>query len=228
MDGERVVKYDVGGLGAIVTIANVLVTIVLVVAMYVDSHSATVAVLSGIGFFVVSTTLTLLTLSGTLTAIVVGRQKEVTTRRMHMMQLEVYRTQAGLLAAPEPLMLPAPVEEPALAPLEGSMPAVEPLPPPSMPARFVPAVDASAARDAILWAMTLYTPEGQPDPSKVRLDSKRESAGRLRVPAPKSSAVKEFLLTKRVLERVDGGLRLRVDRFGSSAKVRELMSMYVA
>lgn len=68
-------------LGAFAIIADVLVTIFIVVGMAQDQHSVTVSVLSGVAFFFLFGALVLLTLSGTLTAIVTNGQNQKTIQQ---------------------------------------------------------------------------------------------------------------------------------------------------
>lgn len=66
--------------------ADVLVTIIVIAGMAYDKHSATVSVLSGVTFFILFGSLVILTLSGSLTAIVTNGQNQKTTRIMHQLQ----------------------------------------------------------------------------------------------------------------------------------------------
>lgn len=208
--------YATGGLGNVVTIANVLVTIILIVAIYADNGSATLAVLAGVGYFGVSTTVALLTLSGTLTHVLINRQQQVTVRRLHQLQFKQ-------VSEPPPSM--AVVDLPQLP----RTPHADPLPPPGLPAAksFVAPsageVSEAARREAAAWVLQLYASNGEPDPNKVLLQSGRERPGRIRVGAPGKEA-KQLLLSRGVLLDLGNGFRLNLVRCPTIEAARQYLN----
>ncbi len=193
------VTYAVDGLGKVVTGANILVAIILVAAMYYDSHSATVAVLSGVAYFSLSTTMALLTLSGSLTHIVTNGQREKTIR---LRDKNLYSLQAAQLQ----VSLVPPVQ----------IPRMEPARPPALPQapNFVAAhaePDDGTRREAAAWLLQLYGADGSPDPKKVLMKSEKERPGRVRIAAP-SAPAKQLLLDRYILHDLGNGFRLNLGK----------------
>lgn len=179
------------------SLADVLFTIVLVVALWAWNASAYVAIVSATAAYLGVAALRSATHSETVRDVLISRQGHVTER---------YRIRQA------PRLLPA------------DLPQITYTPPPVLPGKsFVPAVDMSVAKDAVLWCLTLYGADGQPDAAKVNLKGDKEAPGRLKVAGPGSGA-KEWLLSKHVLERVDHGLRLRVSRYPTANHIRSLLS----
>ncbi len=156
-DEPEVYRYDVGGLGRVVTFANVLITVVLIVGVYFDNRSATVAVLSGVAYFIFSTGLTVLTLSGALPAMVISRQQEVTIRRRDE---QLYSLQAAQLPPPQRWAVADTVQIPGTTPAQLSQA-------PS----FVPAIPRIADNIKVVagsWVTQLFdTSNGKPLPNRI-------------------------------------------------------------
>lgn len=199
---QKPTVYVADDLGKVVTIANVLVSTVLIAAMYSDSHSATVATVAGVAFFSLSTSLTLLTLSGSLTSMVTNGQNQRTTRRLHQLQHGARIQQLERVGATDYPRLPYtnPVQETMQLPEN---------------TRFVPPhaeVDEGIHREALLWLASLYSADGTPDPKKVLMQSDKERPGRVRIAAP-SRPAKQYLLDKHILLDLGGtGFRLNLIR----------------
>lgn len=186
--------YNSDGLGMVITCANVLVSGVLIAAMYYDSRSATAAALSGVAYFALSTGLTLLTLSGALAHIVTNGQNQKTARQLHQLQ---HRTHPRVSLA-DPLQL-AYTEPPAQTRLSSFVAPVAD-------------VDESAKREAGAWLAQLYDANGDPDPKKVLMKSDKERPGRVRVAAP-SRPAKQWLMNHGILLDLGGtGFRLNLVR----------------
>lgn len=187
------INYHVNELGAVVTGANILVSAVLIGAIYFDNRSATIAALSGIVYFSMSTSLTLLTLSGSLSQMVTNHQQQVTMRRLHQLQ---FHAQPSRLRVVEGLQ----------SPYTESMQLAE-------NTRFVAPHDADegARREAAAWILQLYGADGQPDPKKVLMQSDKERPGRVRIAAP-SRPAKQYLMDKHILLDLGTGFRLNVVR----------------
>lgn len=201
------VVYQMGSLGGVVTIGNGLFAAVIITALARNEHSAITAILTGGAYYGVSTLMVLLVLSGSLTRMVINRQEQVTLRHFHELQTTVERLTASRV---DPLQLPG-------------TPAVDRLPGPLGGSTYVAPADLTTQRDAALWAVSLYGSDGAPDPAKINLKSDRERPGRLRVAAPASN-LREWLLTKRVLERVDHGYRLNIARYPNAETLRDILN----
>lgn len=205
-NGSRVV-YQTGGLGGVVTIANGLFAVVMVTALIRSEWSATAAVIISGVYYGITTLFALLVLSGSLAQIVTNRQEQVTLRQYHQLQFAVERPTAP---DADPLRLP-------------STPATERLPGPLGGTTYIAAEDLTTRRDAMLWAVSLYGPDGLPDGGKVHLNTKKERPGRLRVGTPGEQQC-AWLVSKKVLEAVPFGFRLRVERYQDVQVLREVLN----
>ncbi len=170
--------------------------IIMIVVLLRAEFSAIWVVLGAAVYYTSSTNLSLLTIGGGLERILISHQRETTERRRPSIvpraQLSTDSLQTGSTALT-----------------------------PASPT-FVPAVEPSAQREAVLWAMTLYDEDGMPDGSRLNLKGDKELPGRLRVAAP-GEAAKQFLLAKHVLQRVDHGFRLHLGRFPDVHSLRGLL-----
>lgn len=205
--GSQIV-YETGGLGGVVTIANGLFAVVMVTALARNEFSAVAAIVTGGIYYGITTLFALLVLSGSLAQIVTNRQEQVTLRKYHALQYSVERPTA-LADNADPLQL------------SGTPPA-ERLPGPFGGTTYVAAEDMTTRRDAALWAVSLYGSDGKADPNKISLKGEKEPPGRLKVAAP-ATAAKEYLIAKRVLQRVDHGYRLNIARYPTADTLRDLL-----
>jgi hypothetical protein len=203
--------YETTGLGGIVAFLSALFAAVIIVALLQAEWSAVVAIVSGGLYFGLITMGALLVLSGTLAQVLVNRQEQITLRRYHELQYKIMvERPTALPDTVDPLQLP-------------STPSAEQLPGPLGGTTFVPAEDMTTARDAMLWAVSLYGSDGSPDPSKVHLTSDKERPGRLRVKAPAAN-MRAWLTSKKVLEDVSGGVRLRIERYPDVQTLRSVLN----
>lgn len=187
------IPYDNGSSGRRLAIAGAF-TAILVIAMMIKSDSAETAIIGGAALFGVAYALEAISHSPLLITRTIARIDQET-------QLQLRG--AHLVA---PYQLPTDrMQYPTTA-----------------PGNFVEPVDMTVAKDAALWAISLYGPDGQADPHKVSLKGGTEPPGRLKVAAP-ASAAKEFLLTKRVLQRVDHGYRLNIARYPTADTLRDIL-----
>lgn len=175
-----------GGLGGVVTIANLLMAAIMAIAL-VRAQMSAIAVVITTGLYYASTTsLFLLITSGALTEIVRTHSDARTQRELHRLQLTLYSPPAPSL--PEP-----PDEKPALAP-----PGL-----PQTPSFVPPAtVDDGARRAAGMWLLNLYGPDGQLDPKKVLLATTKERPGRIRIKTPAQPAI-DYLVQRRILRPLE-------------------------
>jgi hypothetical protein len=188
------------GLSKVITIANTLVSLILIVGMVLDKHSVTTSTIAGVGYFALSTTTTLLILSGSLSAIVISRQHQLTTRRLHALQ---YREQPAIE------ILPAPHSPAQLATQPSEM-------------NWVPAVanpHDTQRRDAIAWLLLLYQEDGRPDPSKVNLKA-GEKQGSIWAKWPPPEAI-DYLTSKGAIIHNGNSLTLNLTRFPTRQALTE-------
>ncbi len=122
-------------LGSVATCANVLVTIIIVALMIRDKYAASTAAISAVTFFIISTTTALLTLSGTLTAVITNAQDQHTARSLHSLQFH----------APVAVELVQPLQLPHSPNVPAQLPSGD---------NYVAAVEHNDARkEALLWTM---------------------------------------------------------------------------
>lgn len=161
-----------GGLGGVVTIANLLMAVVMAIAL-VRAQMSAIAVVITTGLYYASTTsLFLLITSGALTEIVRTRSDARTQRELHRLQFTAYSPPAPPLPAPEAPALPA------------------------APNFVAPYPDDSTRREALAWLMQLYDEQGRPDPKKVLQGG---SNHRIRIKMPSKPAT-EYLVQRRILK----------------------------
>lgn len=212
--GSQIV-YETGGLGGVVTIANGLFAVVMIAALARGEYGAIAAIVTGGLYYGITTIIALVVLSGTLTQIVVNRQEQVTLRQYHQLQVSIVQPTAlpdSSWPRPDhadPLQLPGTPPAPTAPPLGG--------------VTYVAAEDLTIRRNAALWAATLYGSDGLPNPKMVHLDAKRERPGRLRIAAP-AKAQREWLESKKVLESIPHGVRLRVERYPDADTLRNILN----
>lgn len=140
-------------LGSIVTAANVLVALILIVAMIADRHSATTAALAGIFYFSVSTTAVLLTLSGTLTQVITNGQVQRTIRQLNTLRYAALE-QAPHAHLVDPLRLTSRPTTPTLA-----------LPPSYVSA--IPPADERLKLSCLEFVNALFLDNGTPNPKRI-------------------------------------------------------------
>lgn len=174
-----------GGLGGVVTIANLLMAAIMAIALVRAQMSAMAVVITTGLYYASTTSLFLLITSGALTEIVRTHSDARTQRELHRLQLTLY---SPLVPA-----LPEPDDTPALAP-----PGL-----PQTPSFVPPApIDDSARRAAGMWLLNLYGKDGQLDPKKVLLNTSKERPGRIRIKTPSQPAI-DYLVQRRILRPLE-------------------------
>lgn len=225
----------------VLTIANVLVALVIIVGMLVDGSTARRAILFGAVYFFPTMAVFVLALTGTLTDIVRGRQREITERQ----RIDAYADLGGQAIAwriavednrrleLERDNLPATLSK-RLTQLENRMddvcsPPAEGLHPPphvtpydnrgrgAFAAETQPAQDTTR-EEAIRWAMQLYNDIGEPHSHYVQLVGKPEARGRIQnisvIGSARGAGSEEarlWLLQRRVLLKRPGGYSLNLE-----------------
>lgn len=200
-------------LGFVLTVANLAITGIIIVAMIVDGTQAKNAIVVGGVYFATTTGTFALVVTGTLTAIVNGWQRERTER----LRVEAYR-ELGELSFEWRLA----VEETRQLELVGRRGATDPAQRISPLNTFVPAIEdgMEAQQEGIAFAMSLYGTTGQPDSKRVHAD------GRLRgrmIGSKRGSGSRDagrWLLREKIIERVPGGYRLNITRYPSRDALR--------
>lgn len=166
-------------------VADVLVTCIVIAGMWIDKYSVTIAVLSGVTFFILFGALVILVLSGTLTEVVVNRQQQVTIRQLHHFQ---YRAQMQRVEVVDSPRLP-------------SIPSAPPMQLPSAPTfvSAIPRIGDTTRVDASNFVVQLFdTSNGRPLPSKIT-----KNKGQIQHKSPTPEAV-EYLVSLGIVRAPDG------------------------
>lgn len=162
--------------------ANLFVTVIVGGALWADSGSAIVGVVSGVAFFLVFGCVVILALTGTIKEVAINGQNQRTLRQMHQLQYHAQIT----------------VERPAQGVY--TLPVESPLQLPDTP-RFVPAVPPTQDMvrvDAMNFVAQLFDREGQPLPQKIT-----PRKGQIQHKSPSNEAV-EYLLALEIVRRGEG------------------------
>jgi hypothetical protein len=147
--------------------------------------AATVAVVSGVAFFLVFGCVVILALTGTIKEVAINGQNQKTLREMY--RLQYYAQTAPRVSVVDPLQIP--YTEPGALQL------------PDTP-RFVPAVPPTEDMvrvDALNFIAQLFDRSGQPLPTKIT-----PRKGQIQHKSPSNEAV-EYLLALEIVRRGDGG-----------------------
>lgn len=203
-------------LGFVLTVANLLVTALLITGMLVNGSQVQTAILVGGAYFAMTTTAFVFVITGALTAMVNGGQREKTER----LRVAAYR-ELGEMALEWRLA----VEETRQIELMGRRPSTDSVQRLSPLNTYVaPYAEGEQAQvEGVRFAMSLYDTRGRPDPSRVHPDgrlkirmlgSKRGSGGR---------DAGRWLLQQGIIRRVAGGYALQIDDYPTRDSLRHLL-----
>lgn len=203
-------------LGFVLTIANLAVTAILITGMLVNGSQVQSAILVGGFYFATTTTAFVFVITGALTAMVNGWQRETTER----LRVQAYR-ELGELALDWRLA----VEETRQMELQGRRPPTEGVQRISPLNGYVaPFADGEQAQvEGVRFAMGLYNTLGRPDPKRVQED------GRLKIKmlgskrGAGSREAGKWLLREGIIQRVQGGYALNVDSYPTRDTLRHLL-----
>ena len=203
-------------LGFVLTVANLAVTAILITGMLLNGSQVQTAIIAGGVYFALTTTVFVFVITGALTAMVNGWQREKTER----LRVEAWR-ELGAMALDWRLE----TERTRQIELEGRRPPTEGVQRVSPLNNYVPAIaDGHAAQaEGVRFAMSLYGTTGRPDPRQVHAD------GRLRqkmLGSKRGSGSRDagrWLLREHIIERVAGGYRLRIDQFPTRDALRHYL-----
>lgn len=167
------------------SLADVLFTIVVVVALWVWNASAYIAITAAALCYLSIASIRALAGSETMRDVLVHRQAQVTERR----RIAVLREQHLLVGSLQP---------PSALPADPQ--------PQALPPRFVPAVDPRTRAAAIEWVWGLYGNDNRLDPNRV-LGPHTKKPGQIQAPKPRADVL-DLLTDERVgLVRVgEGGM----------------------
>lgn len=203
-------------LGFVLTVANLAITGIIIIAMIIDGTQAKNAIVVGGIYFAVTTGTFALVVTGTLTSIVNGWQREKTERLKVEAWREIAEMGIGWKLA---------VEQTRQLELMGRRGSADPVQRVSPLNSFVPAIagEEEAQAEGVRFAMSLYGTNGLPSSKHVHAD------GRLRgrmIGSKRGSGSREaglWLLREGIIRRVRGGYALAVDKYPTRDSLRHLL-----
>lgn len=203
-------------LGFVVTVANLAVTAILITGMLLNGSQVQSAIVTGGIYFATTTTAFVFVITGALTAMVNGWQREKTER----LRIEAYRElgEMGIewkLAVEETRQM----ELAGRRPPAGGAQRISPL------NTYVPAIAAGdeAMTEGVRFAMGLYDTQGRPDAKRVYPD------GRLRIRmigSKRGSGSRDagrWLLREGIIKRVQGGYALNLRSYPTRDTLRHYL-----
>lgn len=203
-------------LGFVLTVANLAITGIIIIAMIIDGTQAKNAIVVGGIYFAVTTGTFALVVTGTLTSIVNGWQREKTERLKVEAWREIAEMGIGWKLA---------VEQTRQLELAGRRGSADPVQRVSPLNSFVPAIadGQEAQAEGVRFAMSLFDTRGNPDGKrlhpdgrlKVRMCGSKRGAG--------SRDAGRWLLKERIIERVPGGYRLNLAHFPNRDSLKHLL-----
>lgn len=202
-------------LGFVLTLANLMVTAIIVVAMMLDGAQAQNAIIYGALYFALTMGVFALVVTGALSSIVNGWQHERTER----LRVEAWR-ELGALGIEWRLA----VEETRQIELLGRRGSADPLPIAGPQNYVAPFGDGEQAQvEGVRFAMALYDTHGRPDPKRVHGDGrlKIKMCGSKRGAGSRDAG--RWLLRAGIIKRVRGGYALDVARFPTRDSLRHLL-----
>jgi len=238
-------------LGFVLTIANLLITAIIITAMMLDGTQAMNAIIAGSIYFAVTMTGFSLVVTGALSAIVASTAHERTERQ----RIESYEVLGALAiewrrdvernrtiemqAQAMPMQLTRRIAALETELLQRAI-AVDPL---HTPHTFVTAYSNvstaahsdigpqadSSAQEAVAWASQLFSDTGLPDPKKLQLVGEVNDLGRLRIKvigSKRGGGSREaglFLLHHGAIQKVTGGFRFNLKHYPSREALRNLL-----
>jgi hypothetical protein len=205
--------YVTSGGGAIVVIAILVFSVVVIFVTSRDENSGWAGIWGTAAFFTIATTIGLLAVNGGLASMFGDWQREKTIRSRDKHEYKMWHAEMSMRVMP-------PAQLPDSQPTESLQPAALIESP-----NYVSAApnDRQMARNAKAWAATaLYLEDGQPNPDAVNLKGGTEAAGRLKTAAPSNPEVKQFLLDRKVLLRVRQGMALNLEQYPTRESLRWL------
>jgi hypothetical protein len=203
-------------LGFVLTLANLLITGIIIVAMMIDGTQAKTAIIAGSIYFAGTTILFTLLVTGSLTEMVNGWQHQKTER---------YRIDAYESLGEQAIEWRLAVEETRQIELMGRKGSAHPLPPAGQLQSYVaPFADGEQAQvEGTRFAMSLYDTQGCPDHTRVHSDGrlKLRMIGSKRGSGSREAGV--WLLKQGIIQRVRGGYAIDLEHYPHRDSLRHLL-----
>jgi len=202
-------------LGFVLTVANLLITAIIIVAMLLDGTQVMLAIIAGSVYFAVTMVFFTLLVTGSLTMILADLSRERT---------EHHRIDAYENLGEQAIQWRLAVEETRQIELLGRRPHAEGVQPAPVQNYVPPFADGERAQvEGVRFAMGLFSTVGKPDSQRVHADGRLK----IRMCGSKRGAgsvdAGKWLLKAGIIERVRGGYRLNIEQFPSRDSLRHLL-----
>ena len=203
-------------LGLVITLANLMLAAIIVIAMLLDGTQVMLAIITGAVYFAVTMIFFTLLVTGSLTMILADLSKERT---------EHHRIDAYQELGEQAIQWRLAVEETRQIELLGRRGSTEGVQPPGQLQSYVPPfADGERAQvEGVRFAMSLYDTQGRPDSARVHSDGRlrgRMLGSKRGTGSPEAG---RWLLRAGIVKRVRGGYALDLERFPNRDSLRHLL-----
>ena len=202
-------------LGFVLTLANLMLAAIIVIAMLLDGTQVMLAIITGAIYFAVTMVFFTLLVTGSLTMILADLSRE---------RAEHHRIDAYENLGEQAIQWRLAVEETRQIELLGRRPHAEGVQPAPVQNYVPPFADGERAQvEGVRFAMGLFSTVGKPDSQRVHADGRLK----IRMCGSKRGAgsvdAGKWLLKAGIIERVRGGYRLNIEQFPSRDSLRHLL-----
>lgn len=202
-------------LGFVLTLANLMLAAIIVIAMLLDGTQVMLAIITGAVYFAVTMIFFTLLVTGSLTTILADLSKE---------RAEHHRIDAYENLGEQAIQWRLAVEETRQIELLGRRPHVEGVQPTQVQNYVPPFADGERAQvEGVRFAMSLYDTQGRPDSTRLHSDGRlkiRMCGSKRGAGSPEAG---RWLLREGIVKRVRGGYALDLARFPSRDSMRHLL-----
>lgn len=203
-------------LGFVLTLANLMLAAIIVIAMLLDGTQVMLAIIAGSVYFAVTMIFFTLLVTGSLTMILADLSRERT---------EHHRIDAYQELGEQAIQWRLAVEETRQIELLGRRPHAEGVPPAGALQSYVPPfADGERAQvEGVRFAMSLFDTQGRPDNARVHPDGRlrgRMLGSKRGTGSPEAG---RWLLRAGIIQRVRGGYALDLDKFPTRDALRHLL-----
>lgn len=202
-------------LGFVLTIANLLITGIIITAMMLDGTQVLAAIIAGSIYFATTTILFTLLVTGSLTMILADLSRERT---------EHHRIDAYQELGEQAIQWRLAVEETRQIELLGRRGSTEGVQPVQVQSYVAPFADGERAQvEGVRFAMSLYDTQGRPDNTRVHSDGRlrgRMLGSKRGTGSPEAG---RWLLRAGIIQRVRGGYAVDLEKFPTRDALRHLL-----
>lgn len=202
-------------LGFVLTLANLMLAAIIVIAMLLDGTQVMLAIIAGSVYFAVTMVFFTLLVTGSLTMILADLSRE---------RAEHHRIDAYENLGEQAIQWRLAVEETRQIELLGRRPHADPLPPPQIQSYVAPFADGEKAQvEGVRFAMSLYDTQGKPDTTRLHSDGRlrgRMLGSKRGTGSPEAG---RWLLRAGIIQRVRGGYALNLEKYPARDTLRHLL-----